>query len=186
LYDVIYKPRFNKKRTLFNVYKWLYQLVYKVNIMNSKNISHRDIKPSNIMLDNDDNIVLIDFSNSLIGDVNVGYVSEKQVTTSWYRPPEAWNLKNIQYGKQCDIWSIGCILFELLTRKPMFVLNEDDSIEYFKEMFTKRMKEIVEKNELKSFFTYFTSMLEWDVLKRPDASKLMMNPKFCYEMKKFI
>ena len=41
------------------------------------------------------------------------------VATRWYRPPEL-ELRSNQYGFSVDVWSVGCILAELLGRKPIF------------------------------------------------------------------
>jgi serine/threonine protein kinase len=42
------------------------------------------------------------------------------VVTRWYRPPELMLAPNGVYDGAVDMWSVGCILGELLTRKPLF------------------------------------------------------------------
>lgn len=47
----------------------------------------------------------------------------KQVVTLWYRAPEV--LLNLPYATPVDIWSVGCIIMELYTRKPLFCGKSD-------------------------------------------------------------
>ena len=44
------------------------------------------------------------------------------VVTSWYRPPELF-LGEHYYGPEIDMWSVGCILVELLLRSPLFPVS---------------------------------------------------------------
>lgn len=77
--------------------------------MNNLNVVHRDIKPANLFLDKEKNRIKI-------GDLNIariieGELAETQIGTPYYLAPEIWQ-KN-KYGEKCDIYSLGCILYEL-------------------------------------------------------------------------
>lgn len=82
-----------------------------------KPILHRDLKPANILLDSAQNIKMGDFglakelsSQSKLAQTNVG--------TPFYMAPEIINEKD--YDERSDIWSLGCLLYELASLKPPF------------------------------------------------------------------
>lgn len=93
------------------------QIINAVNYLHKNNIVHRDLKPDNILLDNKFNIKITDFSISklyLDKDKDKKYIIPVDyVQTLWYRSPEVLLFKYCNF--KSDMWSIGCILFELLS-----------------------------------------------------------------------
>mmetsp|Transcript_9420 Transcript_9420/g.14419 ORF Transcript_9420/g.14419 Transcript_9420/m.14419 type:complete len:162 (+) Transcript_9420:406-891(+) len=78
-------------------------------------IVHRDIKCANIFLTKEGVIKL--------GDLNVSKVAKRglmhtQTGTPYYASPEVW--KDKPYDNKSDIWSLGCVLYELVTLQPPF------------------------------------------------------------------
>lgn len=62
-----------------------------------------------------------------IGDLNVskvleGKYAQTQTGTPYYTSPEIWN--NYHYDGRVDIWSLGCLLYELTTLHPPFLAND--------------------------------------------------------------
>nr|XP_014346981.1 PREDICTED: mitogen-activated protein kinase 15 [Latimeria chalumnae] len=101
----------------------LYQLLKATKFIHSGNVIHRDQKPSNILLDADCFVKLCDFGLSrsmyqLQEDQGNPALTE-YVATRWYRAPEIL-LACARYTKGVDMWSIGCILGEMLLGKPLF------------------------------------------------------------------
>ena len=85
------------------------QLFQAINHCHALDIIHRDIKPENIMVTNDDQIRLIDFG--------LAAVAKKRTLTEfagtpYYMAPEV--IKHL-YGRKSDIWSLGVILYTLLS-----------------------------------------------------------------------
>ncbi|KAL8590492.1 hypothetical protein ACOMHN_011705 [Nucella lapillus] len=102
----------------------MYQLLKATKYLHSGNVIHRDLKPSNILLDSECIVKLCDFglARSLTqigideaGDPNL----TEYVATRWYRAPEIL-LASHRYTKGVDMWSLGCILGEMLLGKPLF------------------------------------------------------------------
>lgn len=96
----------------------IYQLIRAVETLHSNNVIHRDIKPENILINKDKIVRLADFGLSRCC-VSSNYPLTDYVTTLWYRSPENI-LLSTDYNQQSDMWSIGCILAELILGRPLF------------------------------------------------------------------
>ena len=82
----------------------------------NKGIVHRDIKCANVFLCSDGGVKL--------GDMNVSKIAKQgimqtQTGTPYYCPPEVWADK--PYSSKCDLWSLGCVIYELTALKPPFL-----------------------------------------------------------------
>ena len=79
----------------------------------TRGFSHRDLKPENILLDADYNIKLVDFGFACRLEARDGSgFSRSVVGTPGYMAPE---VLEGHYGPQCDMWSIGVMLYQLLS-----------------------------------------------------------------------
>jgi mitogen-activated protein kinase 15 len=113
----------------------IYQLLKALKYMHSGQLLHRDIKPSNILLNSDCQVRVCDFglARSVVAgaDPKANPVLTDYVATRWYRPPEIL-LGSTSYQMGVDLWSVGCILGELLSGKPIFpgtsTMNQLDRI----------------------------------------------------------
>ncbi|KAB5557957.1 kinase-like domain-containing protein [Coniochaeta sp. 2T2.1] len=106
----------------------LLQLASGVSYLHSRWILHRDLKTSNLLLNNRGQLKIADFGMArYVGDPPPAKLTQL-VVTLWYRAPELL-LGATRYGQAVDMWSVGCIFGELLTREPLLQgTNEVDEL----------------------------------------------------------
>merc|ERR1711937_226666 len=99
---------------------FIYQLLRGLKYLHSANVVHRDLKPSNILVNKNCDLKICDFglARGYGGDEDDPNLTD-YVVTRWYRAPEVVLLAS-EYTKSVDVWSVGCILCELIGRKPIF------------------------------------------------------------------
>lgn len=100
----------------------IYQLLLALKLLHSGGIIHRDLKPSNVLVNNQCEVKVCDFGLSRPicqpQSAEIHPLTEK-VATRWYRAPELL-FGHSNYGFAVDMWSVGCILAEMLTGAPLF------------------------------------------------------------------
>ena len=119
--------KMKKENGFFNeslIWNYSIQLIQGLKALHDKKIMHRDLKSANIFLIKDKN-------QCKIGDMNVSKVIKEkllrtQTGTPYYASPEVWLDK--PYSFKSDLWSIGCIIYELCQLKTPFTGENIDDL----------------------------------------------------------
>ena len=175
--DLASKINYMKKENMFFNEKiiWAYaiQMIRGLKALHDKKIMHRDIKSANIFL-------IKDKHQCKIGDMNVSKVIKEKVLktqtgTPYYASPEVW--KDEPYSYKSDLWSIGCVIYELCTLKPPFKGKNIDDL--YRNVIKGKFEKI-NNNYSEDLWKMILMLLQVDVNKRCDCeeflnSKLIMN-----------
>ena len=113
--------RYKRRRQYIDedvIWRYLIQCLKALSNLHEKNICHRDLKVANSFLAEDGSVK--------IGDMNVSKRLQRgqlktQIGTPYYMSPEIWN--NRSYDASSDLWSLGCMMYELCALKPPFAGN---------------------------------------------------------------
>ena len=118
------------------------QILESVRYLHDKDIIHQDLKPSNILVTVDKEtereiLKLCDFGSSRA--FNKSQLTSATVTmlgTHGYIPPEMYKEKQQKYeiSKKSDIWSLGCIIHQVLTNTHPFLTKETRSLDELKKV----------------------------------------------------
>lgn len=117
--------KYKKEGKLFEeefVWKVLTQCVLALKECHSrkdgKSVLHRDLKPANVFLDGSKNVKLGDFGLARVLHHETSF-AETFVGTPYYMSPEQMN--HLSYNEKSDIWSLGCVVYELCSLHPPFL-----------------------------------------------------------------
>ena len=171
----------------------IYQILKSLKYMHTGQLIHRDLKPANILLNSECLVKVADFGlarSVKAQEEGSNAVLTDYVATRWYRAPEIL-LGSTKYSKAVDMWSLGCILGELLAKRPIFpgtsTLNQiervieltgrpnAEDVASIKSTLAGTMLESLPQTRQKSFHATFPSASEpaIDLLKK----LLAFNPK---------
>ena len=102
-----------------------FQLLTGLKHLHARGIVHRDLKPANLVVDSQCRLKICDFglSRHISSNASVSEAEDERFTdyvvTRWYRAPELL-LGCKRYSTAVDMWAAGCILGEIIVRKPIF------------------------------------------------------------------
>ena len=147
---------------------WSYsiQMIEGLKALHDKKIMHRDLKSANIFL-------VKDRHQCKLGDMNVSKVIKEkelltQTGTPYYASPEVW--RDEPYSYKSDLWSIGCVIYELCALRPPFKGKDLD--ELFMNV-CKGKVERINKAYSDDLWKMILMLLQVDVEKRCDCDKFL-------------
>jgi dual specificity tyrosine-phosphorylation-regulated kinase 2/3/4 len=148
LYEFIKAHEF-KGFSLRLIRRFCKQMLSSLVLLKSHRVIHCDLKPENILLAHPlhSEIKTIDFGSSCFENEKV----YTYIQSRFYRSPEV--ILGMSYGLPIDMWSLGCILAELLTGYPIFPgENEQEQLACIMEIFGPPEKHLIEKSSRKKLF----------------------------------
>ena len=113
-----------------------------------------------------------------LGDLNVSkHIKSKFATTQtgtpYYTAPEIWGGK--LYTATCDVWSLGCLLYELCSLRPPFLAKDFPGLS---KKVTSGYYDPIPSRYSKKLATLIRKCLTVDHMRRPSASELLQNEVF--------
>eukprot|EP01119_Soliformovum_irregulare_P009135 TRINITY_DN2228_c0_g1_i1.p1 TRINITY_DN2228_c0_g1~~TRINITY_DN2228_c0_g1_i1.p1 ORF type:complete len:451 (+),score=96.83 TRINITY_DN2228_c0_g1_i1:22-1353(+) len=168
LWHMISQSMFSEDQAQF----YLAEVILAIEYLHSLDIIHRDIKPENILLDGHGHVSLTDFGFAK-DCMEEGSLTRSFCGTMTYMAPEI--IEGQGYGKGCDWWGVGILLFDMLTGNPPF---------RHKDKYTLQQKILNDKLKLPHYFTNAASSLVKGLLNRDPTKRLGCGPQGAIEIKK--
>lgn len=169
LYDKINEHK--TKHTTFKegeIWEIFIQITKGLKHLHEMKILHRDLKCANVFLNKDGTVKL--------GDLNVSKVAKQglvqtQTGTPYYASPEVW--KDKPYDFRSDIWSLGAVLYEVITLRPPFTAN---SMQDLCQKVVKGSYPAIPKGYSRDLSTVISTLLQVTPKNRPSCEQILHLP----------
>lgn len=113
--------------------RYVHQIAEAIHFAHQQGTLHRDLKPSNVLIDANDEVKITDFGLATQVEADSGLTQTGQILgTPSYMPPEQAQGKRLLIGPASDVYSLGAILYELLTGRPPF--KADNTLETLRQV----------------------------------------------------
>ncbi|XP_023681935.2 hormonally up-regulated neu tumor-associated kinase homolog A-like [Paramormyrops kingsleyae] len=156
------------------VQKYIRQLVMAVEHLHSSGVVHRDLKVENLLLDENSNIKVTDFGlSSCARRRGTGDLLSTQCGSPAYCAPELISQK--KYGPKVDVWSIGVIMYTLLTGALPFTMEPFNLRQLWQKMVQRQMNPLPQKLS-PGAAGLLRNLLEPDPARRPSIRQVMADP----------
>jgi NIMA (never in mitosis gene a)-related kinase len=170
--DLYQKIVEHKKSAMFfeetDIWRIFIQLVKGLKALHDLKILHRDLKSANVFLLSDGTAKLGDLNVSKVVRRGLGYT---QTGTPYYASPEVW--KDQPYDNKSDIWSLGCVLYEMITLRPPFRAQNMEGL--YNKVIKGQFNRIPDRfsNEL---FEIVKLLIQINTDSRPSCDEILKHP----------
>ena len=168
-------------KTLFpesQIWTYFLQICVALLYLHDLKVIHRDLKPANIFIDENYNVKLGDFGVVKIMKSFMMY-GQTQIGTPLYMCPEIYKCE--RYDTKVDIWSLGCVLYEMITYKTAF--NAVNIAQLRKNIFEGRIENITSKVYSQDLFDVLKKLICVSPRQRPTIATIL-DTKFIKEQLK--
>ncbi len=151
-----------------DIWRIFIQLVKGLRSLHELKILHRDLKSANVFLLSNGSAKLGDLNVSKVARRGLGYT---QTGTPYYASPEVW--KDKPYDHKSDIWSLGCVLYEMITLKPPFRAQNMEGL--YNKVIRGQFNKIPERysNDL---FQIVQLLIQVNPESRPNCEEIIAHP----------
>ena len=150
-----------------DIWRIFIQLVKGLKALHDLKILHRDLKSANVFLCSDGTAKLGDLNVSKVARKGLGYT---QTGTPYYASPEVW--KDQPYDNKSDIWSLGCVLYEMITLKPPFRAENMEGL--FHKVIKGQIQRIPDRFT-DDLFSVVKLLLQVNSENRPSCDRILKN-----------
>ena len=170
--DLYQKIVEHKKKAMFfeesEIWRIFIQLVNGLKALHDLKILHRDLKSANVFLYTNGDAKIGDLNVSKVTRAGVGHT---QTGTPYYASPEVW--KDSPYDNKSDIWSLGCVLYEMIALKPPFRAQDMEGL--YKRVIKGQYSRIPDRfsNDL---FQIVQFLLQVNPKLRPSCEQILNHP----------
>ena len=162
----------HKKAAMFleesEIWRIFIQLVKGLKALHDLKILHRDLKSANVFIFSDGSAKLGDLNVSKVARRGLGYT---QTGTPYYASPEVW--KDQPYDNKSDIWSLGCVLYEMITLRPPFRAENMEGL--YNKVIKGQYNKIPERFS-PDLVSIVKMLLMVNAEARPSCDKILKNP----------
>jgi serine/threonine protein kinase len=197
LQDILQRNSLRKEYSDAQFIKMARDILDSLAYIASKGIMHRDLKPSNILVEKGGKIKIVDFGLATYIDLPE-YIFRK-CGTPGYIAPEVFKynpkIPATSYDDKCDVFSVGCILYFILFKHPLFSGYDDSDALEFNKTFAENLEELrFIRKEIKNSgsqinkegLNLLLELLEIDKQKRISAIQALNHPYLISESSKMI
>ena len=158
--------------------EWIRQLLIALATLHRARIIHGDIKSNNILIHNNNNIVLTDFTLSCFFPINYNQNVNKKVSTITYRAPEV--LRSDDWNQKVDIWAVGCTMYEIMYGRQLFNVQNNDNdylqaVNYFHHLATNCTTFIKPDNTIDKVDKIIANCLQFKAENRPSVDDILID-----------
>jgi NIMA (never in mitosis gene a)-related kinase len=170
--DLYQKIVEHKKKAMFfeeaEIWRIFIQLVNGLKALHDLKILHRDLKSANVFLYKNGDAKIGDLNVSKVTRAGIGHT---QTGTPYYASPEVW--KDHPYDNKSDIWSLGCVLYEMITLKPPFRAQDMEGL--YKRVIKGQYNKIPDRfsTELSKIVQF---LLQVNPMLRPSCDQILNHP----------
>ena len=170
--DLYQKIVEHKKKAMFfeesEIWRIFIQLVNGLKALHDLKILHRDLQSANVFLYTNGDAKIGDLNVSKVTRAGVGHT---QTGTPYYASPEVW--KDSPYDNKSDIWSLGCVLYEMIALKPPFRAQDMEGL--YKRVIKGQYSRIPDRfsNDL---FQIVQFLLQVNPKLRPSCEQILNHP----------
>ncbi|CAD8191181.1 unnamed protein product [Paramecium octaurelia] len=156
------------------IWKALLQITKGLKKLHDNKIVHRDLKTANIFISN---------GNYKLGDLNVSKVTKKglaytQTGTPYYASPEVW--RNEAYNSMSDIWSLGCVIYEMASLKLPFKAPD---LQALCNKIQRGLFECLPKQYSRDLQQIIVQMIQVQPMKRLSCNQILQSPLLINNLK---